>query len=68
MELIRAALVAEPDFPVGLVLMVNYSINNGDEAAARDWLARARHQSRITPEELEGMRSAYAIRFGRQPW
>ncbi|MEZ5276572.1 MAG: tetratricopeptide repeat protein [Opitutaceae bacterium] len=68
MELIRAALVAEPDFPVGLVLMVNYSINNGDEAAARDWLARARHQSRITPEELEGMRSAYATRFGRQPW
>lgn len=59
------ALEAEPGHPVVLATLALNSIINGNEEDAREWLRRASEQPRVDPEKLNGLKSAYRNKFGR---
>lgn len=57
----------EPDHPTILATLALYEIKTGDEAAAREWLNRARAQPRIGADHIQALENAYAERFGTLP-
>lgn len=64
---IRRALAVDPEQPIALVLLARYSINSGDESAAREWIRRSRLQSKVLPPDLTLVVDEYRRKFGREP-
>ncbi|WP_044891735.1 tetratricopeptide repeat protein [Opitutus terrae] len=67
MDEMRAALAVQPDHPVALVMLGRDAIARGEEAQAREWIRRARLQSRVRPEDLNAMLAEFQQKFGRLP-
>lgn len=63
----RDALVVQPDQPVALVVLGRDAIENGDLAAAREWIRRARLQSRVRPEDLQQLVGEFQKKFNQMP-
>ena len=61
------ALVAEPENPMVLSTLTFYAISTGNEAAARQWMQRARNQPRVLPDDLERLSAAFRQAFGYAP-
>jgi tetratricopeptide (TPR) repeat protein len=61
------ALVAEPENPMALSTLAFYAISTSNEAAARQWMQRARNQPRVLPDDLAHLTAAFRQAFGRAP-
>jgi len=61
---LRAALVAEPGNPMALGALAFHAITTGDEARAREWLARVHDQPRVPRDMVERLGAAYRDTFG----
>lgn len=65
MKQIHAALEAEPGNPVAMSTLAFHAILSGDEASAREWLARVKDQPRVRQDQRERLLAAYQQQFGR---
>jgi tetratricopeptide (TPR) repeat protein len=65
---LRQALASEPEYPPAIATLALYSIETGDEPAAREWMAHVRMQVRIPRTQVESLAGRYRAHFGRDPW
>jgi tetratricopeptide (TPR) repeat protein len=65
---LKAGLMADPVNPALLTSLAFYSITNGDEAGAREWLRQARADRKVTRDSLKTLAGQYRDKFGREPW
>jgi tetratricopeptide (TPR) repeat protein len=67
-ESLHRALASEPEFPPAVATLALYSIEIGDEPAAREWMAHAREQVRLPRSQVDSLAARYRSHFGRDPW
>lgn len=63
----KAALLVQPDHPKALVVVARHAIDQGDAAAAREWIRRMRLQAQINPKEMDLVLSEFQEKFGDRP-
>jgi Tfp pilus assembly protein PilF len=61
---VRAALRAEPDFPLALTTLAFYWISSGHEKEATEVMAKVRAQPRINAADQQRLGDAFVQRFG----
>ncbi len=64
---LQRALAAEPEHPLALTTLALHAIGFGDEATARDWLARIRAQPRTPSGAAAALAEEFRRKFGRAP-
>jgi tetratricopeptide (TPR) repeat protein len=62
---LQEALEKQPENPMALAALTFYYIDTGDEAAALQWWAHVRWQTRTPPRAVDALRKAYQQKFGR---
>ena len=63
----KEALLVQPDHPKALVVVARHAIEQGDAAAAREWISRIRLQARVDPKDVELVLSEFLEKFGNSP-
>jgi tetratricopeptide (TPR) repeat protein len=63
----KEALRVQPDHPAALMVVARHAIDQGDAAAAREWISRIRQQTRLAPDAVELVLNEFQEKFGRSP-
>ncbi len=65
---LRSGIRIDPVNPALQTSLAFYAIKTGNEAGARDWLDKARANSKVPPERLNILIGQFQERFGSPPW
>lgn len=63
----QRALTLKPDHPIALLALARNAVQNGDQAAARELIARIRRHLQINPQDTRMVIEEFQARFNHAP-